>query len=224
MTTSTVGCAYCGSLENITDDHVPPKNIFPKPRPNNLITVRCCLQCNSSASKDDEYFRLKLCMSEQVHDHPDAKANRETVFRSLARPESPGLKKAFLSDIRTVQLKTQAGIYLGKRLAFDVDLQRIHHVVERTVRGLFCHETGQSLHPDYEVIVHSDDTLKEKSVKVLEELKRIILIPLAQIRPVVIGDEVFMYRYRVTQEDPFVSAWALTFYGRVTFLALTSPS
>lgn len=224
MTAQTKGCVYCGSFDNVTDDHVPPRNVFSKPRPNNLITVPACQNCNSSASKDDEYFRLKLCMSEQVGDHPGAKVNRDIVFRSLNRIEALGLRKSFLSDIRMVQPRTQAGLYLGKKFAFDVDLQRIHRVVERTVRGLFFHETGQRLCPEYDVAIHSNDTLSENSANFLEELRKTILLPLAQIPPKVIGDEVFMYRFHVTQEDPFVSVWALTFYQSVPFLALTGPS
>lgn len=223
MSTLEAVCAYCGGHQNVTHDHVPPRNLFPKPRPNDLITVPACQRCHSSTSKDDEYFRLKLCMSDQVGHHPGARANRETIFRSLSRSEAAGLRKSFLSDIRVVQLRTQAGLHLGKRLAFDVNLQCIQRVVERTVRGLFFHVTGQRLHPDYDVAVHSDDTLREKPEEVLEELRQTILIPLARIPPKVIGNGVFMYRFHITNGDPFLSVWALTFYGQVAFLALTGP-
>lgn len=221
MTTSVEGCAYCGSMENITDDHVPPQNLFPKPRPaTGLIKVPACRRCNSSASKDDEYFRLKLCMGAHVLDNPSAKANRETAFRSLTRPEAPGLKKAFLSDVRTLQLRSQAGLHVG--LAFEVDPQRIHRVVERTVRGLFYHETGlRLLLKNYKVTIYSNDTLKENSPDALENLNRTVLKPLSQIQPTIIEGEVFMYRYLQTEKDPFFSAWALTFFRNVSFLAIT---
>lgn len=216
-------CAYCGSRQDVTRDHVPPKNVFSKPRPSDLITVPACRSCNSSASKDDEYFRLKLCTSDLVGNHPAAKNNRATIFRSLNRPQAHGLRKSFLSDIHTVQLRTQGGLYLGKRLAFDVSIERIHRVVERTVRGLFFHETSQRLPSDYDVDVHSNDTLREESKEVIEELRRNILIPLAQMSPNIIGEGAFFYRFHIIDEDPFFSVWALTFYGQVPFLALTGP-
>jgi 5-methylcytosine-specific restriction endonuclease McrA len=61
-------CAYCHATDDLTDDHIPPQNLFPKPRPSNLnlITVPACRKCNGSASKDDEYFRYCLCMCEKV--------------------------------------------------------------------------------------------------------------------------------------------------------------
>ena len=48
-------CCYCHN-PSTTKDHIPPKNIFPKPRPTNLITVLSCKDCNEDPSLDDEYF------------------------------------------------------------------------------------------------------------------------------------------------------------------------
>jgi len=207
----------------VTDDHAPPRNIFPKPRPSDLITVPACLNCNASTSKDEEYFRLKLCLGEQVGDNAAARKNRATIFRSLERPQAAGLRRSLVSDIRTVQVRTPAGIYLGRRLAFDVDIERIFRVVEKTVRGLFFNETGQRLHPGYEVRVHSDDTLRDEPAEVLEEWRQTIIIPLAHKTAKVIGNGTFSYRFHVTGEDPFLSVWALTFYSKVSFLCLTGP-
>lgn len=49
-------CVYCGRTTDPTRDHVPPRAVFPKPRPKNLVTVPACRPCNSSAAADDEYF------------------------------------------------------------------------------------------------------------------------------------------------------------------------
>jgi hypothetical protein len=51
-------CIYCQKNEATTVDHVPPKAMFPKPRPANLITVPCCDPCNKSFKNDDEYFLI----------------------------------------------------------------------------------------------------------------------------------------------------------------------
>ena len=125
-------CAYCGATKNLIDDHVPPKNLFPPPRPK-LITVPACKKCNGSAAKDDENFRLRLCLSQHVGDHPAAQKNREIIFRSLENPRAPGLRKGFVGDIHEVKLRSNYGLWLGKAVAYDVDLRRIHRVVERTV-------------------------------------------------------------------------------------------
>ncbi|MBI5932341.1 MAG: hypothetical protein HY867_01435 [Chloroflexi bacterium] len=218
-------CVYCGSAENVTDDHIPPKNIFPKPRPTNinLITVPACKKCNSSFSNDDEYFRLKLCISEHVGNHPDALANQNVIFRSLRKPEAKGLRKSFMGDLQRVQLRTRGGIYLGQTYIFDVDLKRIFSVIERIVRGLYYVETSTILSQEYEVDVHSDDTLKDESPELIEELRQKILTPLSEIPPKIIGNKTFMYRFHITEEEPIFSVWALTFYGQANFLSLTGP-
>lgn len=224
MSSPLRNCAFCGSDENVTRDHVPPRNVFPPPRPNDLITVPACFKCNSATSKDDEYFRLKLCMSEQVGNNPDARNNREIILRSFERDTAAGWKSSFISDFRTVQDRTPAGLYLEKRLAYDVDLQRIFGIVEKTVRGLFFHETGRRLHPSYGVATQSDDTLRHEPAEFLEELRQTILFPLAQKLPKAIGRGAFSYRFHVTEEDPFCSVWVLTFYGQVGFLCLTGST
>lgn len=110
-------CAYCGSSENLTDDHVPPKNLFRKPRPSNLISVPACPFCHSETSKDDEHFRIKVCFRDDAGDHPSANGNWDSIFRSLKREQAVGLRKLILSDTHYVQLKTSSGLYLGRRLA-----------------------------------------------------------------------------------------------------------
>lgn len=65
-------CVYCGSEAN-TRDHIPPKRIFSKPRPNILLTVLSCRKCNSSFQLDDEYFDVMLSMTENVQDNIDVK-------------------------------------------------------------------------------------------------------------------------------------------------------
>lgn len=51
-------CYLCGSTDNLTKDHIPPKNLFPSPKPTNLITVWCCKKCNEKFSLIDESFRV----------------------------------------------------------------------------------------------------------------------------------------------------------------------
>lgn len=52
------GCFFCGRSNPTTNDHIPPKGFFPKPRPSNLITVRACYECNHGFNRIDEQFRL----------------------------------------------------------------------------------------------------------------------------------------------------------------------
>jgi hypothetical protein len=51
-------CAICGKSEAVTRDHIPPKGIFPKPLPQDLITVPACKNCNGGDSSLDEKFKF----------------------------------------------------------------------------------------------------------------------------------------------------------------------
>ncbi len=54
-------CYLCNG-EADTKDHVPPKGLFPQPRPSNLITVDCCYRCNQKFTQIDEEFRVFVSM------------------------------------------------------------------------------------------------------------------------------------------------------------------
>ncbi len=216
-------CVHCGKPGAISDDHLPVKNIFERPLPSDLITVPACLACNGGASKDDEYFRLKIGLDEEVADHPVVKGNLGTIFQSLERPRADGLRRMLAADSRIVSVLSPGGLFLGKRLAFEVDLVRIFRVIQRTVRGLYWHETGRRLSDEYAVGVSSDDTLREEPPDVLEQWNVNIIRPLATVTPKRIGNGVFEYRHLIATDNPDASLWALTFYGKKSFIGLTLP-
>jgi hypothetical protein len=60
-------CALCGArpATTRTRDHVPPKALFPSPRPK-LITVPACDICNESASEAEEKFRVYLSVKSGI--------------------------------------------------------------------------------------------------------------------------------------------------------------
>lgn len=214
-------CAYCGSEKKLSDDHVPPKNLFPKPRPSDLITVPACNVCHSRTSKDDEYFRLKLCLRDDAGEHESARANWDSIFRSLKKENAKGLKSLFLSDLRRIQLYTPTGLYIRKSFAYDVDLKRIRNVIERTIRGLYFAEMCNPLDLNNEVRVYGNDDLELQPRDIIEDLIKMILIPLKTIPAKIIGNGVFLYHHRIMEENPLYSVWLVTFYESVLFFGMT---
>ena len=100
-------CVYCGQeCERIEPEHVPAKNLFPHPRPNNLITVPCCSRCNRQASMDDEYFKIAVIMRADLAEHPVAAGVLPSVLRGLQRPKAVGFKKGFLASVRKAEMRT----------------------------------------------------------------------------------------------------------------------
>lgn len=212
-------CVYCGKSDGLTRDHVPPKALFAKPRPGNLIAVDACKSCNTSASKDDEYFRLVLCFSEDAGNHPAVRLNTPSVMKSLQREEAKGFTKAFFASIELVDLTNGSGIWLGEKPAMNVDLVRLKSVVARTVRGLFFHESGRRLPSTAKIAVLSQFELSAFPMEGLEKIRVEVVDKLATVEPTVIGDS-FSYRFKFVDHEKADSAWALTFYGAVIFLAI----
>jgi hypothetical protein len=129
-------CVYCGqSVNQITADHIPPKNLFPNPKPSNLVTVPCCLRCNQQAAKDDEYFRTIMTMHGDVAKHPEAVRVLPTVQRGLRK--QGGFRKAFLTALRKAEICIPGGLYLGNTTVLSVDFERLERVASRIIQGLF---------------------------------------------------------------------------------------
>lgn len=218
-------CVYCGKIGLITDDHIPPKSLFAKPRPSNLIKVPSCKEChgeNKQVSQDDEYFRLMLTLREDTADHPDVEKILPIVFRSLTRPDKVGFTRSLLNNARYVNARTPSGLYLGKKAVYDVDLARLDNVAKRIAKGLFYHETAKRLPDEYEVIAYSESGLQNLSRDVREDLQVNVIRSIMAKTPQVIGNNVFLYRVAFTNEDVYTSAWLFTFYERVSFLCITS--
>jgi hypothetical protein len=186
-------CVYCGAKGELTKDHIPPKSLFSKPRPANLITVPSCGRCNNAASKDDEYFKAVLSLKERVGNHPDAKGILESVLHSLARREGRSFSVYFLNKISHVNVRTPAAVYLGKRLSYDVDLKRFGYVAARIVRGLFYVLKGKRIPSEYMVVAFCEDGLRDLPESDQEALRQTIVIPVLSGTPGSVANNVMRY-------------------------------
>ncbi|MHC4535752.1 MAG: HNH endonuclease [Planctomycetota bacterium] len=128
---------YCGSGKDMTVDHIPPKALFPEPRPSNMLTVPCCKKCNESFSKDDEYFRTVLVSDAAVFSNPNVQAVNEKLLRSMSRPEASAMASAIRKSLHVVDVISRGGIYLGRSPAMKINASRIKRVANRIARGLF---------------------------------------------------------------------------------------
>lgn len=214
MSKSTTVCVYCGSKNNLTKDHIPPKSLFAKPLPGDLITVPSCRRCNRGASKDDEYFRLVLVPRRDVGDHPEAIQVWDKVIRSFQYPEAKKFTRSFLSGVSSFFFENEQG-FIEPGGSYTVDHRRLGRVASRIVKGLFWKETGERLPDSCEVSAYVDagmSRIDENVVRILDEL--------VQQEPVSVGRDVFKYWWKSTPECKYSGAWLLLFYGRVTFFCL----
>lgn len=204
-------------------DHIPPKSLFPRPLPNDLITVPACAKCNGEASKDDEYFRLALQVREGIAEHPDVMKSRPTLIRSLEKPEAKGMRNSFLGSVVLAERITPGGIFVGNVLALKTRMDRVDGVVARIVRGLFFRHRGIIVPRGYSVVAGTKETVDKFPHELKLSLDEGVLNPLLAAPSVSIGNGVFSYRFGIDKADPNVTCWLLNFYGQAGFMGVTFP-
>ena len=211
-------CVYCGSRKKLTKDHIPPKCLFARPLPQNLITVPCCRNCNEAASKDDEYFRSVIVLRRGAGDHVDAQRVSDKVLRALQRPGAKGLIKSLLGEVREFWYLNEKGFY-EPGASYNVDLRRLDRVASRIIRGLFWKEYGERLPGDYEAVSFNASGIQY----INEHQLRIINHVISEGELRVVGNNVFVYCRSIVPEDKYSTVWILLFYESVVFLCFTLP-
>ena len=198
---ATVICAICGNNEATTSDHLPPKSIFPKPRPDNLITVPSCAECNNSASDLDEAFRLYLALHVSDLDDEVTSAYFYEALRTYRHNKR--LQSEILSSAQPVDFTTPGGIYIGQGMKVLWNSKAHDAVIERIVRGLYFHHFCDVLPPDAHV---SPKWFNQPNVNFLQSL--------SGLKKNVVGNNQFIYLYGRHEEYPVASVWYFEFYGR----------
>ncbi len=210
-------CIYCLRGENMTVDHIPPKALFPEPRPSNMLTVPCCKKCNESFSKDDEYFRTTLVSHASIWSDPNVQAVNEKLLRSMSRPEAAAMASAIRKSLHVVDITSHGGIYLGRSPAMMVNADRINRVTDRIARGLFY------ITHDYPVPIRYEVTcvFKDAAFSIPEEF----IAPWRGFwkQPVTIGENVFSYSYALCVDDPNGMLFIYWFYGNLWFYGYILP-
>jgi hypothetical protein len=203
-------CAICGERDGTTRDHVPPKAIFPKPRPNNLVTVPACLECNNGASDNDDLFKVFLSLQAAGNNEIARRLFQEKTVRTLKRNQS--LLALILEEAKELQIinnqgniETRTGI-LWNSAAHDA-------VMERTIRGLYFHHSGSPIPIDTNL-----------AVQWLHGVPEEILPSLHLFNEVVLGDDQVTYKYIIYGDDPRHSLWLFDFYGAHWASGHTSPA
>lgn len=209
-------CAYCGSRAE-TEDHIPPKSLFPNSKSKKLIRVPACKSCHTPWSSEDEYFRDVLVCEAYASEHPRAAAVTDRVVRAFSRSAQARYVRSFLQNIVEVEMETKNGIILGRWPILQFDENRINAVATRIVRGLFFREKDCPVPSGYEVTAHIDSP--GKPLAPLEEVRNIV----RPERLHKIENGIFTYQVKFILEDPSASYWHLVFYKAIECIGFIRP-
>ena len=98
-------CPFCGHERMLTQEHIPPKAIFPSPRPSDTVTVMACEPCNSATKNLDSEFGVFVAFlanrkspegtrlwQERVRSiQSDQSIRRDLISRRIPDEDSPGM-------------------------------------------------------------------------------------------------------------------------------------
>jgi len=217
-------CTYCNRVAT-TRDHIPPKLLFSPPRPSNLATVPACEACNQSFATDDEYARMVLIFHHGAGGHPTIEEHVERLMRALKRPQSAGLKKAFLTPFAV------AGAFEGaterdEPVTVQFDLARVARVVARTAVGLHRIHYSERLVPEYGAFAADLDAVQDMPDS-FAWLRNYLIESINDVTatcvPLEWGNQAVVFVYGRSLEDKKQSVWRFRFLGGAEFGAWTVP-
>ena len=195
-------CCFCGIRPATTRDHIPPKCVFPEPRPVDLITVPACEECNKSTASIDEEFRVFVNL---FVGKKSPEAERLWRLRTLSTVKSNRrlLNKAISAF--------QPGYVTPKHKIILWD-DSPHRIFEKMVRGLYFHHFNEVLADRVDIII---DQIKEMTTAKVECVKSLSCN--------YIGCGQFLYRYGRANDDPLRSVWLFVFHRNLVVMGQTNP-
>lgn len=204
-------CSLCGKQPALTRDHIPPKSIFPKPHPIDLITVPACLKCNKSTEEADEKFRVYLNFYVGKETKETEMLWNEHTLHTVRH--NPRVAHDILDSIKPVFVASKGGIITGRAEGFAWPCKWHDPIIEKTIRGLYYHHYGDIL--GEKVTMH---------VKHLEFLPDELLKKSKAWPTVSIANGQFVYRYGRAEEKPLYSLWIFQFYRKKFAWGYTEPT
>lgn len=189
-------CCYCGIHKATTKDHIPPKAIFNTPRPNDLITVPCCKECNIEASKYDERFKAYLGIHVARIGGEAERLFKEGVIPTAKHNRK--LRQTVFQTMYPVYTATEAGIITGKAMAVPWDNKAHDVTIERIVRGLFFYHYGKIIGKNAIVTPYWFEKIPAGLGNELYYNS--------------IGNGTFAYLYNKVEEGEYDSVWLFQFY------------
>jgi hypothetical protein len=118
-------------------DHVPPKGLFPKPRPNNLIEVPCCFECNNKHSGFDERLRIYASMPFDRNEIGQRILDEKVIGSTFARERQMQFLEKLAASMQAVPERPEL-------IRARIDDQELKDGMIRITKGLLY-----ALHPTF---------------------------------------------------------------------------
>jgi hypothetical protein len=123
--------------DQLIPDHVPPKGLFPEPRPDNLIEVPCCFSCNNKHSGFDERLRIVAVMAFDRNKIGQKILDEKVIGSTMEKGRQMEFIKKILATMQPV--RDQPGLIHAK-----IEAQEFKEGMIQITKGLLF-----TLHPTF---------------------------------------------------------------------------
>jgi hypothetical protein len=190
-----------------TKDHIPPDCLFPKPKPSNLISVKCCYRCNQDHSEFDT--QLQVMASLPFDRNPAGQRTLdEKVFQGIfGTGRQLDLQLQVLSTIRNVPNSNLARFNIHGKPFTDGMIQ--------ITKGLL-----RFFYPNFDYSKNHFIVIPLSPIP--SEAQTRLIQMLGQRQYDVRGDRVFEF-WRYVDETKNSGGWMITFYQCSAFVVLHKP-
>lgn len=220
MTKPPVICYMCNAAKT-SDEHVPPKGLFPKRGDlspgmdlrKQLITVPSCDVHNSEKSLDDEYLMYALVFG--IQNNPTASDQvKSKITRAMCA--NPGVAKLIAQNQQPVRVEHTTTGKIEDTIALQIDSQRIHKAFDHIGRALHFHHFCAQWAGEIQVIplflLALGGSMAEDFNASLESMGNMVAELLSSESEYGSNPEVFTYK--VIKPGPQIPVvMLLTFYG-----------
>jgi hypothetical protein len=190
-----------------------------------MWTVPACAKCNGGFSKDDDYFRTALTITEKVKGHAARDAILPTVMRGLNNPKARRHQVSLLSRSAVIERWSPGGVYLGRQRAIALDGRRLDRTATRIVTALYFRTKGIRLPDNHAVRVLHVSRMSQLS-RINRELFDVArqFIALVKKEPGHIQGTAFAFKWIQSPNGAHNTMWLLFFYGKLEFYCTTAPA
>lgn len=214
-------CAYCGSADDLTKEHVIPRSFEAENAPNwEPIIVWACSECNNAKSALDSRVRELFAVDLYGGEHETAqKLLAGKIKRSIVRSVEKGHRNPLLELLKSMKPDRIVGPDgaviaegMGGKLTDDPITPWFHYVIKGITMALYGQRLSEPFQADIGRYYPDSYSL------ICQQLSAI-----GAPAPVPLGTHTtFTYR-GVDDAPPGFGVWVFQFYGGVVFMLFVVP-
>ncbi len=212
-------CAFCGKVTEITNDHIPPRNIFPYPQPNEveLITVPGCKDCNHGNTKNDEAFKLYITLKSGMEGEGPLKLH-ESTKRTVRK--NMKIRNLLIDNSTPLFLPSKVPSIFTRQNIYRFNPEPIRKVGRKIIKGLFFKHFKECIEGKAEISLYLSEDFKMYQMITVEDLAK--ETGRHGSRHEVGNNREFRYVFAQT-EAKYGTSWILVFNNLCAMIGLTIP-